>query len=126
MSNLRRKFGRRFTAVENAAIEERAVLVTREHFENELGYETAQPAEQPARWWVNDHGIPATADDPQELGAATVNGTEIKALCYGKSDCRLLVEISDGVWGLVGKYPTPYECGVSARELRAFLLVAAR
>jgi hypothetical protein len=40
VSNPRRKFGRRFTAVENAAIEERAVLVTREHFENELGYET--------------------------------------------------------------------------------------
>ena len=40
VSNPRRKFGRRFTAAENAAIEERAVLVTREHFENELGYET--------------------------------------------------------------------------------------
>ena len=40
VSNPRRRFGRRFTAAENAAIEERAVLVTREHFENELGYET--------------------------------------------------------------------------------------
>jgi hypothetical protein len=40
VSNPRRKFGRRFSAAENAAIEERAVLVTREHFENELGYET--------------------------------------------------------------------------------------
>jgi Domain of unknown function (DUF3883) len=40
VSNPRRKFGRRLTAVENAAIEERAVLVTRGHFENELGYET--------------------------------------------------------------------------------------
>ncbi len=87
-----------------------------------VGRGAAQPAEQPARWWVNDDGIPATPDDPQELGAATVNGTEIKALCYGKSDCRLLVEVSDGVWGLVGKYPTPHECGVAAREVRAFLL----
>ena len=40
VSNPRRKFGRRFTAAENAAIEEGAVLVTREHFENELGYST--------------------------------------------------------------------------------------
>jgi len=40
VSNPRRKFGRRFTAAENAAIEERALLVTREHFENELGYST--------------------------------------------------------------------------------------
>ena len=40
VSNPRRKFGRRFSAAENAAIEERAVLVTREHFESELGYET--------------------------------------------------------------------------------------
>jgi hypothetical protein len=71
---------------------------------------------------VNDDGIPATADNPQELGAATVNGTEIKAVCYGKDDCRLLVEVSDGVWGLVGKYRTPYECGVAAREVKAFLL----
>jgi hypothetical protein len=30
----------RRAAEQNAAIEERAVLVTREHFENELGYET--------------------------------------------------------------------------------------
>jgi hypothetical protein len=40
VSNPRRKFGRRFTAAENAAIEERAVVVTKEYFENELGYET--------------------------------------------------------------------------------------
>ncbi|MGO9286203.1 MAG: protein NO VEIN domain-containing protein [Mycobacterium sp.] len=40
VSNPRRKFGRRFTAAENAAIAERAVLVTRQHFEDELGYET--------------------------------------------------------------------------------------
>jgi hypothetical protein len=41
VSNPRRKFGRpHFTAEENTAIEERAVLVTREHFENELGYKT--------------------------------------------------------------------------------------
>lgn len=40
VSNPRRKFGRRFTAEENAAIEARAVLVTRQHFENELGYKT--------------------------------------------------------------------------------------
>jgi hypothetical protein len=40
VSNPRRKFGRRFTAAENAAIAERAVLVTREHFEDELGYTT--------------------------------------------------------------------------------------
>lgn len=40
VSNPRRKFGRRFTAEENAAIEERAVHVTREHFEDELGYAT--------------------------------------------------------------------------------------
>jgi hypothetical protein len=77
---------------------------------------------QPAQWWVNDDGIPATPDDPQELAAMTVCGTEIKALCYGKFDCRLLVEVSDGVWGLVGKYRTPQECGVAARELKAFLL----
>jgi hypothetical protein len=40
VSNPRRKFGRRFTAEENAAIEERAAVVTREYFETELGYET--------------------------------------------------------------------------------------
>lgn len=40
VSNPRRKFGRRFTAEENTAIEERAVLVTRKHFEDELGYKT--------------------------------------------------------------------------------------
>lgn len=37
----RRKFGgARFTAAENKAIEERAVRVTRDHFEKELGYAT--------------------------------------------------------------------------------------
>ncbi len=45
VSNPRRKFGRRFSAAENAAIEERAVLVTREHFENELGYQTEDVGE---------------------------------------------------------------------------------
>jgi hypothetical protein len=40
VSNPRRKFGRRFTAAENAAIEERAVLVTCEHYADELGYKT--------------------------------------------------------------------------------------
>jgi hypothetical protein len=40
VSNPRRKVGRRFTAAENAVIEERAVVVTKEYFENELGYET--------------------------------------------------------------------------------------
>ena len=40
VSNPRRKFGRSFTAEENAVIEERAVAVTRKHFEYELGYET--------------------------------------------------------------------------------------
>ena len=40
VSNPRRKFGRRFTPEENTAIEQHAVLVTREHFKNELGYKT--------------------------------------------------------------------------------------
>lgn len=41
IANPLRKFGgQRFTAAENKAIEERAVLVAREHFEQELGYET--------------------------------------------------------------------------------------
>lgn len=40
VSNPRRKFGRRLTAEENLAIEMRAVFVTREHFEDELGYRT--------------------------------------------------------------------------------------
>lgn len=40
VSNPRRKFGSRLTPEENRAIEERAVLVTREHFEHELGYQT--------------------------------------------------------------------------------------
>jgi hypothetical protein len=38
VSNPRRKFGRHLTAEENTAIEERALLVTRKHFEDELGY----------------------------------------------------------------------------------------
>jgi Domain of unknown function (DUF3883) len=40
VGNPRRKIGRHFTAEENAEIEQRAVLVTRQHFEDELGYET--------------------------------------------------------------------------------------
>jgi hypothetical protein len=40
VSNPRRKFGRRFSAVENKAIEERAVRVTRDHLEQHLGYAT--------------------------------------------------------------------------------------
>lgn len=40
LSNPRKKFGRRFTAVENKAIEEHAVQVTRDHFEKTLGYAT--------------------------------------------------------------------------------------
>jgi hypothetical protein len=83
----------------------------------------AQPArEQATAWWVNDDGIPATPNDPQELGSVTVNGTEIKAVCFGPYDCRLMVEVSDGVWGTAGQYRTPEECGAAAREVQAFLL----
>jgi len=74
------------------------------------------------QWWINDDGIPATPDNPQEIVAENVNGTEIKALCYGMDDCRLVVEVSDGVWGLVGKYQTPTECGTAAGQVKAFLL----
>ena len=41
VSHPRRKFGgQRFTAAENKAVEERAVQVTRDHFEKELGFAT--------------------------------------------------------------------------------------
>jgi hypothetical protein len=43
------KFGRRFSAAENAPIEERAVLVTREHFEDELGYDIDPTSPRPLR-----------------------------------------------------------------------------
>lgn len=41
LTHPRRRFGRRFTSAENKAIEDRAVRVTRDHFENELGYSTS-------------------------------------------------------------------------------------
>ncbi len=40
VANPRRKFAKRLSAAENKAIEERAVQVTREHFEHQLGYST--------------------------------------------------------------------------------------
>lgn len=40
VSNPRRKFAKRLSAAENKAIEEQAVRVTRDHFEEELGYTT--------------------------------------------------------------------------------------
>jgi Domain of unknown function (DUF3883) len=40
VNNPRRKFAKRLSAAENKAIEERAVQVTREHFEKKLGYAT--------------------------------------------------------------------------------------
>jgi hypothetical protein len=64
--NPRRKFGRRFTAEENAAIEERAVFVTRERFE-EKGYETKDVGA------YESYDVHATKD--QEVVKVEVKGT---------------------------------------------------
>lgn len=74
VSNPRRKFGRRFSAAENTAIEERAVQVTREHFEKNLGYVTEDVGK------TRSYDVHATKGDDVvkvEVKGTTTNGAQV-------------------------------------------------
>ena len=73
-SNPRRKFGRRFTAAENKAIEERAVHVARDHFEKKLGYVTEDVGQ------TRSYDVHATKGDEAvkvEVKGTTTDGSRV-------------------------------------------------
>jgi hypothetical protein len=74
VSNPRRKFGRRLTAEENAAIEERAVVVTREHFEDELGYATEDVGKHES---YDLHATKGQEVVKVEVKGTTTNGAQV-------------------------------------------------
>jgi hypothetical protein len=70
----RRKFGRRLTAEQNRAIEQRAVAVVRQHFEDDLGYETEDVGD------TRSYDIHATKDGQVvkvEVKGTTTDGSEV-------------------------------------------------
>jgi hypothetical protein len=74
LSNPRRNFGRRFTAAENKAIEERAVHVTRDHFEKKLGYVTEDVGQ------TRSYDVHATKGDEAvkvEVKGTTTDGSRV-------------------------------------------------
>lgn len=74
VANPRRRFGRRFTSAENKAIEERAVRVTRDHFENALGYSTLDVGAK------ESYDVRATKDShviKVEVKGTTTNGASV-------------------------------------------------
>ena len=74
IANPRRKFGKRLSAAENKAIEERAVKVVREHFERVLGYATEDVGN------ARSYDVHATKDDSVikvEVKGTTSDGAEV-------------------------------------------------
>jgi len=75
VSNPRRKFlRRRLTAEENAAIEERAVVVTRKHFEDELGYKTEDVGKRES---YDVHATKGQEVVKVEVKGTTTDGAEV-------------------------------------------------
>jgi hypothetical protein len=74
LSSPRRKFGRRFTAAENRAIERRAVKLAREHFEQELGFTTEDVGD------TQSYDVRAAKDDQVikvEVKGTTTDGSGV-------------------------------------------------
>ena len=74
IANPRRKFGRRFSAAENKAIEEQAVRVVRKHYKEVLGYETEDVGA------TKSYDVHATKGDSVikvEVKGTTSDGSEI-------------------------------------------------
>jgi len=74
LTHPRRKFGRRFSAAENKAIEEQAVRVVRKHYKEVLGYETKDVGA------TESYDVHATKGDSVvkvEVKGTTSDGSEI-------------------------------------------------
>jgi len=74
IANPRRRFGRRLSAAENKAIEERAIRVVREHFEQVLGYATEDVGN------TRSYDVHATKGDSVikvEVKGTTSDGAEV-------------------------------------------------